>query len=177
MRFHYGLAVLLLFDSERLHHSSVLFALIVQTRLELVAEVGTSRRLVNSEHLLSLLGMGHCLRSSHHQCVRLCLIELASRRSTTESKAICRWVLRREHTSLILDTAWLDKTARTRNCRVLLSFSFALKITLDSEPAAILRKEGSMGRRKFISFLANVVPGSGRVVQIRIYLLDIVIII
>jgi hypothetical protein len=34
-----------------------------------------------------------------------------------------------------------------------------------------------MGRRKFISFLANVVPGSGRVVQIRIYLLDIVIII
>ena len=32
-----------------------------------------------------------------------------------------------------------------------------------------------MGRRKFISFLANIVPRSGRVVQVRV--LDIIIII
>ena len=44
-----------------------------------------------------------------------------------------------------------------------------------SEPAAILGEESSMGRRKFISFLANIVPRSGRVVQVRV--LDIIIII
>lgn len=44
-----------------------------------------------------------------------------------------------------------------------------------SEPAAVLREESSMGRRKFISFLANIVPRSGRIVHGRV--LDIIIII
>ena len=103
------------------------------------------------------------------------MVELASRSSSTESKAIGRWILRREHTTLILDTAWLDKTARSRDSRILHPFSFALKITLDSEPASILRKESSMGRRKFISFWASVVPWSGRIVHTRILDIKIVV--
>lgn len=116
MGFDRRLTILLLLESQRLHHSTILFTLVVQTRLELVAEVGTSGRLVNCEHLLLLLAVGQVLRSVYHQSVRLCLIELASRSgSDTESKAISRWILRREHAALVLDTAWLDETARSRN--------------------------------------------------------------
>ena len=97
-------------EGQRLHHSAILLILLVETRLELVAEV-SSRRLVDREHLLVLTRQ--ILRSCQDESVRLGLIELASLRSDAESKAIRWWILGREDASLVLDTTRLDEAARS----------------------------------------------------------------
>lgn len=166
------LAVLFLLEGQRLHHGPILLVLLVQTRLELVAEVARGRLLVNREHLLVLR---HVLRGRQDQCVRLRLVELASLGRDAESKAVRRWVLGREDAALVLDTTRLDEAARSRNRRILVSLPFALQIALDTETAAVLREESSVGRRKFISFLAHIIPRSRGIVHGSV--LDIIIII